>query len=178
MVHRKGGGEPVVIRKAVYVLAIATLLTVASISTAVATQEQERPEDVAVSAPSVLEFSTPYYTLTVPTDRASYIGFSYQEGGTAESLSVDKAPYATHGTLITLSEDPRPTAPHKTISIICLADMDRIDGPIVFADTGLITPDGLKIIVETVRGNNPEEDAGAQKLLEEAKSYVKAVEAK
>lgn len=168
----------VTVRKAACALAIAVLLAVAGISTAVATQEQGQPEDAVASAPSVLEFSTPYYTLTVPADRASYIGFSYQEGGAAESLSVDKAPYATHGTLITLSEDPRPTAPHKTISIICLADIDRIDGPVVFADTGLTTPDGLKIIVETVRGNNPEENAEAQKLLEEAKSYVRAVETK
>ena len=160
-------------KKAACIAAALALALAVGASASAAPQGGESADAGDSGAEKALVFSTPYYTIEVPADLAPYVDFRYEEGPGAGDVASGSGRYATHATDVTLREDPTAGSPSASFHVACYADESRADGPVLFADTGLATPDGLKIGIQVARGTGPEPDPGAEELLEAAKGYVR-----
>ena len=143
--------------KAIATASSVTLAAAVGIPAALAAVGGSGPADIQTvdDGSQVLTFSTPYYVVEFPTDRSPFITFEYEEGISADKVGVDKNPYATHSAHVLLSDIVNGTS-EPMIYVSCIADADDLDGPLLHSDTGITTPDGLRVFVSVVRGTGAE----------------------
>ena len=100
---------------------------------------EESPEDGAT-----LLF-TSYYSVLLPDSLGSF-DYSYDEGAPADDAAGDGS-FVTHQLLVRFIENDNKAT--DCFYVCCSEWPMNVDGPVVWADTGVVSPDGLAVVIGT-----------------------------
>lgn len=100
---------------------------------------EESPEDGATL------LSTAYYSVLLPDSLGSF-DYSYDEGAPAGDATGDGSP-VTHQLLVRFIENGNKAT--DCFYVGCSEWPMNVDGPVLWADTGVVSPDGLAVVIGT-----------------------------